>query len=91
MSFNRIKNTGLVYSSEQGKMCPACSKPAKACTCKQQKTAPKTDGIVRVCRETKGRKGKGMTVITEEEMRHRRNGQGRRHRNPGRSPGPADR
>ena len=31
---------------------------------KKKPQAPKGDGIVRVGRETKGRKGKGMTIIT---------------------------
>jgi translation initiation factor 1 len=44
----------IVYSTEQGRIRPE----------KKEQTAPKGDGIVRVGRETKGRKGKGMTVIT---------------------------
>ncbi len=44
-------------------MCPGCGQPIAACTCKQAK-APVSDGIVRVRLETKGRKGKGVTVIT---------------------------
>ena len=55
---------GIVYSTEHGKMCPACGKPAAKCVCRRKKEAPKSDGIVRVGRETKGRKGKGVTVIT---------------------------
>jgi translation initiation factor 1 len=55
---------GPVYSTEHGRMCPACSKPISDCDCRQKKEAPEGDGIVRVARETKGRKGKGMTVIT---------------------------
>ena len=54
---------GLVYSSEQGTMCSDCEKPKKACSCKASKV-PEGDGIVRVGRETKGRKGKGVTVVT---------------------------
>ena len=55
--------TGLVYSSEHGRMCPVCGVPAAACRC-QQKPVPKGDGVVRVGRETKGRKGGGVTIIT---------------------------
>ena len=33
------------------------------CTCRQAQR-PEGDGIVRVSRETKGRKGKGVTLIT---------------------------
>jgi translation initiation factor 1 len=45
-------------------MCPKCGRPVATCTCKRQKAAPAGDGVVRVVRETKGRKGKGVTVIT---------------------------
>lgn len=56
---------GLVYSSEQGRMCPTCSQPVGQCRCKAKPTpAGKVDGIVRVGRVTKGRKGSGVTVIT---------------------------
>jgi translation initiation factor 1 len=59
-------NSELVYSTAQGKMCTSCGKPVKACICKQHaaKAVLPGDGIVRVCRETKGRSGKGVTVIT---------------------------
>ena len=56
------KNSGLVYSTGFGKMCPGCNKPVKQCSCKQKQIVPK-DGIVRLMRETKGRKGKGVTLI----------------------------
>jgi translation initiation factor 1 len=55
---------GTVYSTEHGRMCPTCGKPAASCICRQKKKAPGGDGIVRVARETKGRKGKGVTLIT---------------------------
>lgn len=57
-------NSGIVYSTEHGKMCPDCGEPAAKCRCRPKGTAPKGDGIVRVSRETKGRKGKGVTLIT---------------------------
>ena len=59
----KSRGSGLVYSTEQGRMCPDCSQPVTACTCKQAKPRPAGDGIVRVSRETKGRKGKGVTLI----------------------------
>lgn len=59
-----MKDSTLVYSTETGGTCPKCNKPLKKCTCKQQKAQPKRDGIVRVGRETKGRKGKGVTTVT---------------------------
>ncbi|MES2363918.1 MAG: translation initiation factor Sui1 [Pseudomonadota bacterium] len=53
---------GLVYSTDAGRMCPECRKPVAACIC-GQKSSPKTDGVVRVSRETKGRGGKSVTLV----------------------------
>lgn len=58
------KGSGLVYSTEQGRMCPACSRPLDACACSRAAPAPAGDGVVRVGRQTKGRKGKGVSVVT---------------------------
>jgi translation initiation factor 1 len=58
----RTKNSRLVYSTEQGRLCPGCHQPAKQCNCRPQ--TAKGDGVVRISRETKGRKGKGVTLIT---------------------------
>ena len=55
-------NGGLVYSTEAGRMCPACRQPIARCACGQA-VAPPTDGVVRVFLETKGRGGKGVTVV----------------------------
>jgi len=44
-------------------MCPACRQPVAQCRCGQATAPVATDGIVRVSRETQGRKGKGVTVI----------------------------
>jgi translation initiation factor 1 len=61
-----MTDSSTVYSTGTGRVCPQCSRPVAQCICKQQKTVavPKTDGIVRVGREIKGRKGKGVTVIS---------------------------
>ena len=53
---------GLVYSTDAGRMCPACRQPQAACSCSAAKRPP-TDGIVRVSRETKGRGGKAVTLV----------------------------
>jgi translation initiation factor 1 len=61
----RVSNSSLVYSSESGRICPKCHKSVNGCICrKQAKVAPAGDGIVRVGRETKGRKGKGVTLVS---------------------------
>lgn len=57
------ENGGLVYSTEFGRMCPGCGRSMADCSCGES-TVPAGDGIVRVSRETKGRKGKGVTLVT---------------------------
>ena len=51
---------GTVYSTRHGATCPKCEKPLISCICK----SVSRDGIVRVGRQTQGRRGKGVTVIT---------------------------
>ena len=59
----------LVYSSDRGRMCPECGRPQQDCTCRQtgrpaSAPSPAAAGPVRIARQTKGRKGKTVTVIT---------------------------
>ena len=63
-----MDNSRLVYSTESGRVCHSCGHPATKCTCKKKKTVKKqsiypNDGIVRIRREIKGRKGKTVTAI----------------------------
>jgi len=53
---------GLVYSTDAGRMCPDCRQPVASCICKAQ-AIPKTDGVVRVSLQTKGRGGKSVTLV----------------------------
>jgi translation initiation factor 1 len=57
------RSGGLVFSTEQGRMCPDCRQPVDDCMCGAASRSA-GDGIVRVSRETKGRKGKGVTLVT---------------------------
>jgi len=50
MDFSELN---LVYSTDKGKITPE----------KEKKKAPESDGIIRLHRETKGRKGKGVVLI----------------------------
>ena len=52
------KNSRLVYSTDKGRV-----REDNA-----DKQAPKGDGIVRIRRETSGRKGKGVTTISGIEL-----------------------
>lgn len=55
--------SGLVYSTDSGRMCPTCRQPVAQCVCSLKKAVPAGDGIVRVSRETKGRGGKAVTLV----------------------------
>ncbi|SFX56172.1 translation initiation factor Sui1 [Marinospirillum alkaliphilum] len=57
----------LVYSTEQGQLCPACREALDACRCDDladEARLATLDGVVRIRRETAGRKGKGVTTIS---------------------------
>lgn len=59
------QDTRRVYSTGAGRLCPECGKALEACECREQaRRQVKGDGRVRVSRETQGRKGKGVTVVS---------------------------
>jgi|TARA_R110000850_G_scaffold114682_9_gene229599 translation initiation factor 1 len=62
MSLKSNKNSRLVYSTEIGKTCSECENAIADCTCSEE-MLPQGDGIVRVSLDTKGRKGKGVSLI----------------------------
>ncbi len=68
MSRNRLE--GLVYSTEHGRTCPECAQPIKQCTCTSDKPVVIGDGVVRLMLERKGRKGKGVTLVTGVPLEH---------------------
>jgi translation initiation factor 1 len=55
-------SSGLVYSTEGGRMCPECRRPLAECSCKAKPVAT-GDGVVRVSRQSKGRGGKTVTLV----------------------------
>ena len=56
-------DTPTVYTSQSGRICPNCGKPVDDCNCKKAARVP-GDGVVRILRDSKGRKGKTVTLIT---------------------------
>lgn len=54
----------LVYSTEAGRMCPACGEPVSSCRCTRKRPVPPADGVIRIRREIKGRGGKTVTIIS---------------------------
>lgn len=63
---NKRSTGNRVYSTETGRSCPGCLRAVDDCICKTRHTTlePAGDSVVRLQRETKGRKGKGVTLIT---------------------------
>jgi translation initiation factor 1 len=61
---SRRDGSRLVYSSEHGRVCPECGRPQARCTCHERARAPRGDGVVRVRRERKGRRGKTVTTAS---------------------------
>ncbi len=54
----------LVYSTDFGRACPVCGKPIAECVCRKPLLKVLGDGILRVRREVKGRKGKTVTTVS---------------------------
>lgn len=65
----------LVYSSEHGRVCSGCGRSESRCQCRgkgararmqaraAEETGRASDGVVRIGRSTKGRRGKVVTTI----------------------------
>lgn len=67
MNRNRLPPSGarLVYSTASGRLCPDCGQPKGTCRCGARRPAASTvAGPVRVARETQGRGGKAVSVVS---------------------------
>ena len=62
-----MDNSRLVYSTGSGKICPSCQQSVSECRCKKKQPGSqkniRNDGIIRIQREVKGRKGKTATAV----------------------------
>jgi translation initiation factor 1 len=56
-------NSGMGYSTEHGRMCPACGNLESECRCAAKTDPGAPAGGVRVRREIKGRGGKTVTAV----------------------------
>lgn len=56
----------IVYRSDVGRICPGCRRPVAQCACKDARgqALPSAAGPVRVSRQTQGRGGKAVTLVT---------------------------
>jgi translation initiation factor 1 len=60
-----MDNSRRVYSTDAGRICPACAKPLANCACRKEQAPPApADGVIRIRREVKGRGGKTVTVAS---------------------------
>jgi translation initiation factor 1 len=67
MDNKRETTMSLVYSTDKGRLCANCAQPKAQCSCKQQAIV-RGDGIVRLQRQTQGRAGKAVIVISGLEL-----------------------
>ena len=62
----RSKSTSAVYSTDPARRCPGCLRPLGDCVCRNGSRpsggAARSTGVI-VQRATKGRKGRGVTLI----------------------------
>ena len=61
------RGDATVYSTEHGRTCPHSGHAVAKCQCRANPRAaapPAGDGIVRVGKESKGRRGKTVTTVT---------------------------
>ena len=63
-----MSTSRMVYSTDSGRICSGCRQPVSKCICKKKKGEKKQpahpgDGVIRIRREVKGRKGKTVTAI----------------------------
>ena len=67
---SRRRDASLVYSSERGSICRKCGRPTADCRCAAKPrgapapTGGSRDRVVRVQRESKGRRGKTVTTLS---------------------------
>jgi translation initiation factor 1 len=59
----------LVYSTDRGRICPECGNAAGDCACGRGSAITRSDGVVKVRREVKGRAGKTVTTIEGVPLR----------------------
>lgn len=57
----------LVYSTDQGRICPECENSLDDCICNDSSKVLGS-GNVKIQLETKGRKGKGVTLVKDLAM-----------------------
>ena len=58
-----MRHSRLVYSTQRNKNCTKCGNILRKCKCPEPTNLDQTDGLIRISKVTKGRKGSGVTLI----------------------------
>ena len=69
------QNSRLVYSTSGCNLCDDCKKPLKKCRCLKLQSKKETENHINVYFEKKGRKGSGVTdisnlILTRDELKN---------------------
>ena len=61
-----VPKSSFVFSTEHGKLCPKCEQPHPDCICieNRKKQVNVSNGPIQISRQSKGRNGKYVTVIS---------------------------
>ena len=61
-----VPKSSFVFSTEHGKLCPKCEQPHSDCICieNRKKQVNVSNGPIQISRQSKGRNGKYVTVIS---------------------------
>ena len=59
-----MNDSRLVYSTSSSNSCPRCGKPLRKCRCTPLQEAKPATGAIRIRRQTRGKGGKTVTVIS---------------------------
>ena len=60
-----MSESRLVFSTADNNICRGCHKPLKNCKCRSAELTTKqsSEPVIRISRESKGRKGKGVSLV----------------------------
>ncbi len=58
-----MSNSRLVYSTQGNSNCTKCGKTLHKCKCPRPTNSHQSGGVIRISKETKGRKGSGVTIV----------------------------
>ncbi|MBS24129.1 MAG: hypothetical protein CMQ28_00625 [Gammaproteobacteria bacterium] len=58
-----MSNSHLIYTTQGNNNCTKCGKVLRKCKCPQITDSDNSDGVIRISKTTKGRRGSAVTLI----------------------------